>query len=95
MATEADLTVRENTAKRRFEVMVDGEAAYVTFKREEGRITFLHTFVSASLEGQGIAGRLAEYGLEHARKHGLVVVPVCPYVRGYVERHPEYQDLVE
>jgi predicted GNAT family acetyltransferase len=66
----------------------------VTFKRDPGRISFLHTYVPPELEGRGIAGQLARYALEHARANRLAVVPHCPYVRAYIDRHPEYQDLV-
>jgi predicted GNAT family acetyltransferase len=95
MAAEPDVTILENEEKRRFELTEEGEEAYLTFARDSDRIRFLHTFVPPSLEGRGIGGRLAKHGLEYAREHGLAVVPVCPFVRAYIERHPEYEELVK
>lgn len=95
MSADEQVTVRENDSKSQFEVTVDGHDAYVTFTRDDHAITFDHTFVPPALEGRGIAGQLAKHGLEYAREHGLAVVPQCPYIRSYIERHPEYQDLVE
>ena len=48
----------------------------------------------AALEGRGIGGALAKAGLEFARANHLQVVPLCPFVRSYIERKPEYQPLV-
>ncbi|MCK9518734.1 MAG: N-acetyltransferase [Dehalococcoidia bacterium] len=95
MATGADATIRKNEDKRRFEVMVDGQEAYLTFADDSTRLWLLHTFVPPPLEGRGIAGRLAKHGLEYARENGLAVVPLRPYVLACIERHPDYQDLVE
>jgi predicted GNAT family acetyltransferase/glutaredoxin len=68
-----------------------GEAAY---HRRNGRIAFTHTEVDEALEGQGLGGRLAATALEDARRQGLEVVPLCPFIAGFIERHPEYEDLV-
>jgi len=49
---------------------------------------------SDELEGRGIGGRIVKTGLDYARAEGLKVVPQCSFVRGYIERHQEYADLV-
>ncbi len=90
----ATLTVRRNDALNRFEATQEGQVAELIYRREGRRITYDHTTVPTALEGQGIAGRLAHDALEYARIEGLQVVPKCEYVRGYIERHPEYADLV-
>ncbi len=59
-----------------------------------GQIVFTHTGVPPALEGRGIGSALAKTGLEYARANNLEVVPLCSFVRGYIERKPEYQDLV-
>lgn len=94
MPADSEPAIRMNDARKRFEVTVDGRDAYVTFVRSEGRIAYEHTFVPPELEGRGIAGRLAKHALEYARESGLAVQPDCPYVRAYIERHPEYAGLV-
>ena len=68
-----------------------GEAAY---HRRPGRIAFTHTEVDEALEGRGLGGALVGTALDDARREGLEVVPLCPFVAAYIERHPEYQDLV-
>ena len=87
------LNVRHNEALRRFEVEYEGRLSELTYERRDGAIRYLHTGVPRELEGHGIAGRLAEAALEYARAEGLRVVPLCPYVRRYVQDHPEFADL--
>ena len=53
-----------------------------------------HTEVPSALEGRGIGGQLAKAALEYARKNGMEVVPVCPFLLSYLRRHPEYRELV-
>ncbi len=89
-----NLDIRRDDTDSRFEVVLDGQRAELSFTRLGDHITFHHTRVPKALEGQGIAGRMAHDALEYARAEGLRVEPQCPYVRSYIERHPEYQDLV-
>ena len=53
-----------------------------------------HTEVPVELEGRGIAGRIVKTALDHARSQNLVVLPLCPYAKAYIGRHPEYRDLL-
>ncbi len=89
-----DVTVGNNEAAGRYEAHVDGRLAVVDYRRVGGRITYTHTEVPDELEGQGIAGKMAHVALDDARAQRLEVVPQCPYIADYIERHPEYQDLV-
>jgi uncharacterized protein len=86
--------VRNNAAEGRFEVEVEGALAVVEYQLRPGAIIFTHTEVPPELEGRGIAARMAKTALEHAREQGLRVVPLCPYIAAYIERHPEYGPLV-
>ena len=89
-----DLEIRDNTAQHCYEGRLDGHLAVVTYRREEGRITFVHTVVSPALEGHGVAGKLVRAALDDARQQGLAVIPLCPYVVTFIKRHPDYTDLV-
>lgn len=93
MADES-VPVRDNRDERRYQAEVDGSLAILEYRREGDQITFTHTDVPESLEGRGVGSALARYALDDARASGLRVVPQCPFVRGYIERHGEYRDLV-
>jgi predicted GNAT family acetyltransferase len=54
----------------------------------------MHTEVPEALEGHGIAGKMAQFALEDAHARHLAVIPRCPFVAGYIRRHPAYADLV-
>ena len=85
-------TVTHEPEKHRFVVVQDGETAELTYRGgTDGQIVFTHTGVPTALEGRGIASALAKTGLEYTRANNLEVVPLCSFVRGYIERKPEYQ----
>ena len=88
------LQVTNNIGKSRFEVEVGGAIAVSEYTLTDDTIIFTSTEVPSELEGQGIGSTLVRTGLDHARKESLHVWPTCPFVRSYIERHPEYQDLV-
>ena len=90
----ADSDVRHDEAGCRFEIEEEGAAGFLTYMLQEGRIVFTHTIVPPELEGRGIGSRIVKAGLDHARAEGLKVVPQCSFVRGFIERHEEYRDLV-
>jgi predicted GNAT family acetyltransferase len=87
-------SVSLNESQGRFEVSMDGKTAFTAFRREPGEIVFTHTEVPKELEGHGIGGKLASAGLSYAKEHQLEVVPLCPFVTSYIQRHQEYVDLV-
>jgi uncharacterized protein len=89
------LTVQHNEAAHRFEVQQDGHLAELTYRRSGNQIIFTHTGVPSELEGRGIGSALARAGLDYAKAESLTVVPLCPFVRSYIERKPEYQPLVQ
>jgi len=89
------LEVRQNISANRFEVQVENHIAVLNYSQHGNIITFTHTGVPAELEGRGIGSQLAHAGLEYARENTFKVVPLCWFVAGYIERHPEYQSLVK
>jgi predicted GNAT family acetyltransferase len=86
--------VRDNAERHRFELDADGHVAFSTYRREDGVLTVLHTEVPKALEGRGIGSRLARGMLDIARAQGLKVRPLCSFVKAYIDRHPEYADLL-
>jgi uncharacterized protein len=89
------MTVSDNPSMRRYEAVVDGQVAgYVYYRERDGELALVHTEVELEFEGQGVASRLAAATLDDIRARGLQIVPICPFIRGYLERHPEYEDLI-
>ncbi|MCU0261916.1 MAG: N-acetyltransferase [Ilumatobacteraceae bacterium] len=86
----------DNEAQTRFELIVDGEvAAIARYVLRGGRRYFVHTEVDPRFEGQGLASELARGVLERSRERDELIVPLCPFIAGYIDRHPEYGDLVD
>lgn len=75
--------------------MVDGQRCELHYRLLAGVMHTQHTGVPAALEGRGLAAALVQAALAHARSRGWQVRPVCSYVRAYMQRHPETQDLLE
>jgi len=86
--------IRNNEAEHRYELEVDGQLAIAEYRLRPGRISFTHTEVPDALEGRGIGKRLVKAALDDARAQGLKVVPICAFVKHYIETHPEEQDLL-
>jgi len=85
--------VRQNTLHHRFELDVDGHKAVAHYRLTPGLITFTHTEVPKELSGRGIGSKLVQGALEAVQTEGLKVVSECPFVRGYIGKHPEFSDL--
>lgn len=95
MPAEATSTeVRDNPARHRYELVVDGVTAFVTYERQPGRIVLVHTEVPDALAGKGVGSRLAKGALDSIRAAGMKLVPQCPFIARFIEKHPEYRDLV-
>lgn len=79
----------------RYVARIDSEAAgFVEYELHGDRIVFTHTEIAPRFEGHGLGGRLASYALDDARARGLEVVARCPFIAGYIQRHPQYADLL-
>jgi predicted GNAT family acetyltransferase len=87
------LTVIHNETAQRFEIKSEDHLAVLDYRLNGKTILFLHTGVPSVLEGRGLGGKLAKAGLDYARANQLRVQSLCWFVTGYIERHPEYQDL--
>ncbi|CAN5387620.1 GNAT family N-acetyltransferase [soil metagenome] len=86
--------VRDNKAEQEFELVVDGHRALAAYQLEGDTIVFTHTIVPKAIEGRGVASKLIRAALDSARDQGLKVVPQCPFVAAYMQRHPETRDLL-
>lgn len=90
------VTVRDDPDGHRFVAEVDGEVAgFAVYHVRGGRYLFVHTEVAPAFEGRGIAGELARGALDQVRQRGARVVPLCPFIAGWIDRHADYGDLVD
>jgi predicted GNAT family acetyltransferase len=87
--------VINNKAHQRYELAVEGHLAATYYKVEDGVITFIHTEVPPELGGKGVGSRLIKGALDQVRADGLKVVAQCPFVKAYIEKHADYQDLLK
>jgi predicted GNAT family acetyltransferase len=81
--------VVDDPAASRFVVETDGQIAELVYQLDDDRLLLLHTGVPRALEGRGIGSQLVGAAIEEARRRGLTVVPLCPFARGWLQRHPE------
>lgn len=81
--------VTDNRAGSRFELTADGQLAELAYRRNSSRLVLIHTGVPADLEGRGIGGRLVAAAVARAARDGMTVVPLCPFARGWLERHAD------
>jgi len=89
-----EMDILNNPLDHRFEVEINGSLAFIDYVLDEGLITLVHTEVPPALGGQGIGGKLVKEALEFAEHHQLLVVPQCPFVQSYINKHEQYRDLV-
>jgi len=87
------IDIELNADENRFEITVDGHLCILEFELDGDVIHMNHVRVPKAVGGRGIAGDLTRHALDHARSQGWKVVPNCPYVARWIERHPEYQSL--
>lgn len=87
--------VTNDATRSRFEIDLPEGPAALDYRLEGDRLVLLHTGVPEDAEGQGHGAALVRAALEHARAEGLRVVPLCQFARAYLERHPQYGELVE
>ena len=88
------MEIKRNKARRRFEAEVEGKLSVLEYRITGNSIVFTHTGVPPEIEGRGIASALTKAGLEYAQAQQLKVVPQCPFVREYLVKHSEYENLL-
>ncbi len=93
--TDVEFVVLDQPAASRYEVRSRGVVAgFSEYRLLPDRIAFIHTVVDPAFAGRGIGSRLAKGLLDDVRARGLKLTPYCEFIAGYIQRHPEYEDLV-
>jgi len=91
---DSSVAIRHNPEASRFEAVVDGMLCRSDYRMHGDTMMLVHTEVPRQLEGHGIASALVKASFAHAKENGLDVLPVCSYVRAWVQRHPEVAPLL-
>jgi len=90
-----EVTVADNPEAERYEARVDGEVAgFLRYGARPGLLALVHTEVDERMEGQGVGSKVVRFALDDARSRGVAVLPFCPFVNGWLKRHPEEVELV-
>ncbi len=92
----SDVAVTDAPERHRYEARINGElAGFAEYLPTESLMVFSHTEVDPAYEGRGVGGALARAALDDVRsRQPLPVLPLCPFISGWIARHPEYADLV-
>ena len=95
--SEADETsdVVNDPSQHRYQLTVDGHTAAAHYETAGGVITFVHTEVPPELGSRGIGSKLIQGALDQVRAAGLKVVAQCPFVKAWIDKHPDYADLLK
>jgi uncharacterized protein len=89
------IAITDDAESQRYVVRVDGKrAGLLQYRLHPDLIELVHTEIYEEFEGRGLGGRLISFALNDARERGLAVLPFCPFVNDYIQRHPQYVDLV-
>jgi len=88
------MRVIDNKEMNRFETDIDGYKAIIEYSVKPGVLSLNHTEVPKELSGQGVASEMTEKVLLQIELRGLKVIPVCPFIKKYIEKHPEWKSIV-
>jgi uncharacterized protein len=83
-----------NAAEERFELRIGGELCLLNYRRSAGKLVIYHTEVPEPFEGRGLAERMTRAAFEFAHSENLQVEPRCSYAAYFMQKHPEYDDLL-
>lgn len=84
-----------NLEKNRFELEVEGKIAIIEFQKIEPNVLdLIHTEVPDELAGKGIGSKLVSGALEHCKDNNLQIIPSCPFIKSYIDKHPEWKELL-
>ena len=88
--------ITNNAAQNRYEIHLDGSLdGFAEYRLRGGRVIFTHTEIDPSSQGQGLGGKLARGALDDVRATGRTVVPLCSFIKAYIDKHPEYAAITD
>jgi len=88
------MIIVDNVARSRFEYEVEGRTAFIDYRRNGETLSLTHAEVPRELEGRGVGSAMVRGALDLIRQRGENMIPLCSFIVAFVNRHPEYRDLV-
>ena len=97
MSEHANVTVEDNSDENRYEALDESGvvAGFAAYEKRNGLLVFTHTEVDDAFEGRGVGSELVRGALDDASTKDVQVRILCPFVKDYIEKHPEYQHLLQ
>ena len=93
--SDMDVKREDGPTGGRYLVTIDGHTAEMTYSKAGAtRIIIDHTGVPDALRGKGAGQALVQRAVEHARAAGIKIIPLCPFAKAQIEKHPEWQDVL-
>lgn len=92
--SKQDINITHNTQAQRFETTVNDHTGFISYQQRGDTLVYDHTIVPKELGGRGIGSALVKHALDYARENDKKVVPQCSFVATYIDKNPEYKDLV-
>jgi predicted GNAT family acetyltransferase len=89
-----DIKLKVNETANRFELALDEGTAFIEYKLSDQKLFLIHTEVPQELEGKGVGGAIVLKALQYAKENGYEIVPLCPFVQSWLERHKEWKAIV-
>lgn len=94
--SSSEIIVHDDPDRHRYVALIDDRlAGFAVYHVRGGRYVFVHTEVDEAFGGQGVASMLARAALDDVRSRGALVVPLCPFIAGWIDRHSDSADLVD
>ncbi len=91
-----NVTIQHNQKKFKFQAYVGEKESYLSYRKEPYKtLEYYETFVPESLRGKGIASKIVDFALNHAKENGYKVIATCPFVANYIDEHEEYAELIK
>lgn len=91
---ENSYEIYDNEGEKQYELKIGSDIARIEYIKTKNDIYLTHTEVPKEMEGRGLASKLVLYALKDIKEKGLKLVPLCPFVAGYLKKHPEWRALV-
>lgn len=90
------MDIKHDKDNKRFYLKKENQVSELNYKKiDEQTLDYYRTFVPKPLRGQGIAARITAFALDYAKDNQFEVIPSCPYVKNYADKHPEYASIIQ